>query len=127
MLPYLYHCLLSSIAAPLIEEPELPEEVANIGKDVAEEAAKIDAAKEQEHAAGGVQELWKETEKTLGSTPGSRVLIEEKPPPPNHKPPSLFWHLGGDPAASFEPTGVGPCAAWTWSPRFISGDERRAR
>ena len=76
----LYYCLLSSLAVPQAEEPELLEEVASIGRDDANKAAKIATAKEQGHAVGGVQELPKESEKTPGSTSGSGVLVEEKIP-----------------------------------------------
>ena len=64
--------------APLIEEPELLEEVANIGKDAAEEAAKIAATEEQ--AARDIQKPLEEAEKAPGSASGSGVVIEEKIP-----------------------------------------------
>lgn len=56
------------------------EEVASIGKDAAEEAAKIAAAEGQEHTAGDIQEAPKEAEKIPGSVPGSEVVVEEKVP-----------------------------------------------
>ena len=56
----LYRCLLILHAAPLAEEPKLLEEVASIGKDVAEGAAKIVAAEGQEHTVRDIQEAPKE-------------------------------------------------------------------
>lgn len=73
-------CLLVSSAAPLVEEPELLEEVASIGKDATEEAAKIAAVEGHEQAAGDIQESLKKVEKTLGSTSGLGIAIEEKDP-----------------------------------------------
>lgn len=71
---------MTLLAVPLAEEPELLEEVASIGKDAAEEAAKIAAAEGQEHTAGDIQEAPKEAEKIPGSVPGSEVVVEEKVP-----------------------------------------------
>ena len=56
------------------------EEVASIGKDATEEAAKISTAEGQEHTAGDVQEAPKEAEKIPDSVPGSEVVVEEKAP-----------------------------------------------
>ena len=68
------------LAAPLIEEPDLLEEVASIGKDAAEEASKINAMEGQEHAAGGALGPLKEPEEILGSVSRSGVMVEEKIP-----------------------------------------------
>ena len=49
-----HNCLSFLLPVSLVEEPELLEEVANIRKDAAEEAAKIAAAKGQEHVVEGI-------------------------------------------------------------------------
>ena len=66
-------------AAPKIDEPELLEKVANIGKDVVEEASRIATAKGHEHTAKNIQEFSKETEKTPGSISGPEIVIEKTP------------------------------------------------
>ena len=68
------------LAAPLSEQPDLLDEVASIGKDAAEETAKIAATEGQEPAAGGALGFPKEPEKTLRSTSGTGVVVEEKIP-----------------------------------------------
>jgi hypothetical protein len=87
---FLCHRLPLLFAVPLAEEPELLEEVASIGKDAAEEAAKIAAAEGQEHTAGDTQEAPKEAEKIPGSVLGSEVVVEEKVPLQTMSPPPQF-------------------------------------
>ena len=80
------------------------DEVANIGKHAAEEAAKIAAVEGQEHAAGGALGPLKEPEEIPGSMFGSGVVVEEKIPlqtmgplpllgPPVGVPPPSSGHL----------------------------------
>ena len=91
------NCLLPLLAVSLVEDLELLEKVASIGKDAAKEATKNAAAEGQEHAVGGAQEPPKEAEKAHGSASGSGVLVEEKTPLQNMSPPSSFGTWAGIP------------------------------
>ena len=62
-----HHCLFPLLVAPLTKEPELLEEVANIGKDAANEAAKIVAMEGQEHIAGDIQEAPRKQRRPLAA------------------------------------------------------------
>ena len=71
--------MLILFAGPATNEPELREEVASIGKDAAEEDARIAAAEGHEHSARNIHEFSKETEKTPGSISGLEIVIEKTP------------------------------------------------
>nr|XP_020162787.1 uncharacterized protein LOC109748156 [Aegilops tauschii subsp. strangulata] len=73
---------------PQAEEHELLEEVASIGRDAIDEAAKIVVAEGQGHAAGSVQEPLTETEQIPDSVPGAGAMVEEKTPFQTMDPPT---------------------------------------
>lgn len=79
--------MLISFATPEVEEPELLEEVANIGKDAAEEATRVAAAEGQGHATRDAREVPKETP---GSVSGLGVVVEEKVSLQTMSPPPQF-------------------------------------
>lgn len=60
--------------------PELLEEVANIGKSAAEEAARIAAGEVQEEAAGETQKIQEEVEGSAAGVTSPGMVIEEKMP-----------------------------------------------
>lgn len=90
------HChttLPFSPAAPSLEEPELLEEVASIGRRAAEEASQITTREGQGQAAGVIQETQEEAEGSAAGVTGQASVVEEKMPLQTMAPPSAAGPL----------------------------------
>lgn len=72
--------LLTPFSSPFIEEKELLEEVADIGKVAAAEALKVATGEGHAEAPGDIHEAPGGTEEIPGSTPGHLMEVEEKAP-----------------------------------------------